>query len=386
MNIHEYQAKMILETLGLPLLPRGIATTPAEAVSVAQKLGTAPWVVKAQIHAGGRGKAGGVKLCKTLEEVKSVSESLLGKALVTHQTGPQGRLVRTIMVEKGTSIAREFYLAFTLDRFRQSVSILVSAEGGMEIEELAAQRPEALLTIPIDPLVGVLPFYARRVTHFLGLTAKDYPKILQILEGLYRVFTQHDASLVEINPLIQTQEGELILLDAKMTFDDNGLFRQKVVAGLRDIHEEDPTEVEASGYGLSFIKLDGNIGCLVNGAGLAMATLDIIKHYGATPANFLDVGGGADQAKVTAAFRMILKDPAVKAILVNIFGGIMKCDVIAQGVVAASKEVGLKVPLVVRLAGTNVELGRRILEESGLPITAAKDLDDAAQKVVGFVK
>lgn len=386
MNIHEYQAKEVLRQFGVTTLKGQVATTADEAVAAAKAMGGSIWVVKAQIHAGGRGKGGGVKLAKSLEEVKLLSSQILGMTLVTHQTGPVGKLVQKIYVEQGCNIAKEFYVAVLVDRATRRVSVMASSEGGVEIEEVAAHRPDAIKKVSVDPTTGLTAFQARHLAYEIGIPQASISKAVTFFMGLYKSFMDKDASMAEINPLVLTQEGDMIALDAKMNFDSNALFRHPDIMEYRDLSEEEPTEIEASKYDLAFIKLDGNIGCLVNGAGLAMATLDIIKLHGAMPANFLDVGGGANREKVTAAFKIILQDANVKAILVNIFGGIMKCDVIAEGVVAASKEVGLKVPLVVRLEGTNVELGKKILRESGLNIIPANDLNDAAQKVVAAVK
>lgn len=386
MNIHEYQGKEVLRQFGVTTLKGQVATTAEEAVAAAKAMGGSVWVVKAQIHAGGRGKGGGVKLAKSLDEVKLLASQILGMTLVTHQTGPVGKLVQKIFVEQGCNIAKEFYVAVLVDRATRRVSVMASSEGGVEIEEVAAHRPEAIIKVSVDPTTGLTAFQARHLAYEIGIPQASISKAVTFFMGLYQAFMDKDASMAEINPLVLTQEGEMIALDAKMNFDSNALFRHPDIMEYRDLSEEEPTEIEASKYDLAFIKLDGNIGCLVNGAGLAMATLDIIKLHGAMPANFLDVGGGANREKVTAAFKIILQDVNVKAILVNIFGGIMKCDVIAEGVVAASKEVGLKVPLVVRLEGTNVELGKKILSESGLNIIPANDLNDAAQKVVAAVK
>lgn len=386
MNIHEFQAKEVLRKFGVATLKGGVARTAEEAVTAAQSLGGSIWVVKAQIHAGGRGKGGGVKLARSLDEVKNVAHQMIGMNLVTHQTGPQGKTVHQVYIEQGCEIAKEYYVALLVNRSTQKVSLIASKEGGMDIEEVAAKNPEAIMKVDIHPAVGLGAFQARKIAFDLGIPTASINKAVAFMQGLYQAFLQTDAALLEVNPMVLTAQGDVIALDAKMNFDANSLFRHPEIVAYRDLTEEEPTEIEASKYDLAFIKLDGNIGCLVNGAGLAMATLDIIKWYGAMPANFLDVGGGASREKVTAAFKIILQDPNVKAILVNIFGGIMKCDVIAEGVVAASKEVGLKVPLVVRLEGTNVELGKKILAESGLNIVAASDLDDAAKKVVAFVK
>lgn len=382
MNIHEYQGKEILRKYGVGTLQGKVADTPEQAVEAAKSLGGSLWVVKAQIHAGGRGKGGGVKVAKSLDEVKAHAQKILGMTLVTHQTGPEGRLVRKVYIEQGCDIARELYVAVVLDRAVGRVSMMVSKEGGMDIEEVAAHRPEALIKVAIDPVTGLNPYQARELAFALDIPAENINKAVGFFMGLYKAYVEKDCSIAEINPLVLTKQGDLIALDAKMNFDSNALYRQKDVVAYRDLNEEEPTEIEASKFDLAFIKLDGNIGCLVNGAGLAMSTLDIIKLHGGTPANFLDVGGGADKVKVTNAFRIILQDPNVRAILVNIFGGIMRCDVIAEGVIAASKEVGLKVPLVVRLQGTNVELGKKILAESGLNVISADTLTEAAERAV----
>jgi succinyl-CoA synthetase beta subunit len=385
MNIHEYQAKELLSIYGVPIPAGGVAYTEAEAVEVAKRVGGRAWVVKAQIHAGGRGKAGGVKLVKSEAEVAEAAKSLLGRRLVTLQTGPEGRDVKRVYVEAACDIARELYLALSVDRGTGRVTLMAAGEGGMEIEELAARSPEKILKAVIDPAAGLSPFHGRRLAFELGLNPAQAAAMVDFTTALNRAFTELDAALVEINPLVVTGEGNLLALDAKMGFDDNALFRHPQIAALRDEDEEDPIEVEAGKYALSYVKLDGNIGCMVNGAGLAMATMDIIKLNGGAPANFLDVGGGATRERVTAAFKLILSDPNVEAILVNIFGGIMRCDVIAEGIVSAAREVNLHVPLVVRLEGTNVDLGRKILGQSGLAVIAADDLGDAAQKVVAAV-
>jgi succinyl-CoA synthetase beta subunit len=386
MNIHEYQAKGLLARFGVAV-PRGrVAFTPVEAEVAAQELGGSVWVVKAQIHAGGRGKGGGVKVVKTRDEVKSTAEQMLGMTLVTHQTGPQGKEVKRVYVEEGCDIARELYLSFLLDRATSWVTVMASTEGGMNIEEVAAETPEKILMVPIDPAIGLQPYHARKIAFGLGLEGAQIRSAVKFLQGMYKAYTELDASLVEINPLVVTGAGELLALDAKMNFDNNGLFRHKEVGDLRDEDEEDAAELEASHHELNYIKLDGSIGCMVNGAGLAMATMDIIKLEGSDPANFLDVGGGASAERVTVAFKIILSDPNVKGILVNIFGGIMRCDVIAEGIVAAAKELHIHVPLVVRLEGTNVDKGKAILAESGLDILAADDLGDAAKKVVAALK
>jgi succinyl-CoA synthetase beta subunit len=386
MNIHEYQAKSLLAKFGVAVPQGRAAFSAAEADGAAQELGGPVWVVKAQIHAGGRGKAGGVKVVRSREEVKATAEQLLGTNLVTHQTGPEGKEVKRVYIEQGCDIARELYLSVLLDRATSFVTIMASTEGGMDIEEVAAKTPEKILKVAVDPAIGLQPFHARKLAFGLGLEGPQVRSAVKFLQGIYRAYTDLDASLVEINPLVVTGEGELIALDAKMNFDDNGLYRHKDIEDLRDEDEEDPAELEASQHELNYIKLDGSIGCMVNGAGLAMATMDIIKLYGGEPANFLDVGGGATAERVTAAFKIILSDPNVEGILVNIFGGIMRCDVIATGIVEAAKEVDLAVPLVVRLEGTNVEIGKSILKDSGLDIISADDLADAAQKVVNAVK
>ncbi len=386
MNIHEYQAKDVLRKFGVNTLKGKVAHSPDEAVAAAKEIGGSLWVVKAQIHAGGRGKGGGVKIAKSLDEVKELSKKILGMTLVTHQTGPEGKKVHKVFIEQGCNIEKEYYVACLVDRGTGRVAMMACAEGGMDIEEVAAHRPEAIKKVYIDPAVGLSPYQARILAFEIGMKPEVVNKSVKFFTGLYNAFITEDCSIAEINPLVVTKEGDVLALDAKMNFDSNALFRHPEIVELRDLNEEEPTEIEASKYDLAFIKLDGNIGCLVNGAGLAMATLDIIKLHGASPANFLDVGGGANKEKVTAAFKIILKDPNVKAILINIFGGIMKCDVIAEGVIAASKEVGLKVPLIVRLEGTNVELGKKLLKESGLNIIPADDLTDAAKKAVAAAK
>jgi succinyl-CoA synthetase beta subunit len=385
MNIHEYQAKALLQEYGVKVLRGQVAYTPEEAEVAARELGGPLWVVKAQIHAGGRGKGGGVKLARSGEEVRQLANQMLGMTLVTHQTGPQGRQVRRVYVEDGCAIARELYLGMVIDRGASRVTFMASTEGGVEIEEVAARTPEKIIKVAIDPAIGFQPFHGRQIAFGLGLEGKQVAQAVAFMRGLYRAFVERDASLIEINPLVVTQAGELVGLDAKVNFDSNALYRQPRVVELRDLDEEDPHEIEASRHELNYIKLDGNIGCMVNGAGLAMATMDIIKLHGGAPANFLDVGGGATKERVTAAFKLLLSDPKVEGVLVNIFGGIMRCDVIAEGVVAAAREVNLGVPLVVRLEGTNVELGRQILSESGLAITPASDLADAADKIVTAV-
>jgi succinyl-CoA synthetase beta subunit len=386
MNIHEYQAKGLIAKFGVTV-PRGaVAYTPEEARSAAERLGGSVWVVKAQIHAGGRGKAGGIKLARSLNEVQEAAASLLGRKLVTRQTGPAGKEVIRVYVEEGCDIKRELYLGMLIDRATARITCIASTEGGTEIEEVAAATPERILKVAVDPASGLMPYHARRIAYGLGLEGPQVASAVKFISVLYRAFTELDASIVEINPLVVTGAGDVLALDAKLSFDDNALFRHPDVVELRDETEEDPAELEAGRHGLNYIKLSGSIGCLVNGAGLAMATMDIIKLYGGEPANFLDVGGGATKERVTTAFKLILSDPNVEGILVNIFGGIMRCDVIAEGVVAAAREIGLQVPLVVRLEGTNVELGKRILRESGLAIVSADNLADAAEKVVRAVR
>ncbi|MBE7527337.1 MAG: ADP-forming succinate--CoA ligase subunit beta [Burkholderiales bacterium] len=382
MKIHEYQAKEILRRYGVNV-PAGIACfSVAAAVQAAEKLGGDKWVVKAQIYAGGRGKAGGVKLAKSIEEVRQFAEAMLFSSLVTHQTGPQGRIVHRLYIEQGVAIHHEYYLALVVDRASQCVSLIASEAGGVDIEQVAAETPDKIHKIMIDPLKGLNPQDAGNIVTRINLPESCRPEAIAMLEALYRAFDENDTSLLEINPLILTPENRLVALDAKMNFDDNALFRHPDIAALRDPDEEDPLEVEASKHGLSYIPLDGDIACLVNGAGLAMATMDIIKLYGGNPANFLDVGGGATAEKVTEAFKLMLRNPGLRAILVNIFGGIMRCDVIAEGVVAAAREVGLAVPLIVRLEGTNMELGKKILADSGLTIIPASNMADAARKAV----
>jgi succinyl-CoA synthetase beta subunit len=382
MKIHEYQAKEILRKYGV-VTPRGIACFSVdEAVAAAQKLGGSVWVVKAQIHAGGRGKGGGVKVAKSLEEVREHAGRILGMQLKTHQTGPEGQKVRRLLVEEGADIKKELYVGMVIDRVSQRTVLMASSEGGMDIEEVADKTPELIHKVIIDPKAGLADADAERVARSIGVPESAVGQGRDMLKALYRAFDETDSSLAEINPLIVNGAGNVVALDAKINFDDNALFRHPDLVALRDLDEEDPAEIEASKHDLNYIQLDGNIGCLVNGAGLAMATMDIIKLYGGSPANFLDVGGGASTEKVTEAFKIMLRNPRLRAILVNIFGGIMKCDVIAQGVVAAAREVSLKVPLVVRLEGTNVELGKKILADSGLPIISGNNMADAAQKVV----
>jgi succinyl-CoA synthetase beta subunit len=386
MNIHEYQAKGLLAKFGVGVLSGQVAYTPDEAVEAAKKLGGSIWVVKAQIHAGGRGKGGGVKVSKSLDEVRENAKRMIGMNLVTHQTGPKGKLVKRIYIESGCDIKRELYLGMLVDRATSRITVMASSEGGVEIEEVAAKHPEKIIKVAVDPATGIQPFHARKIAFGLGLEGNQVASCVKFVTAMYRAFVDLDCSIVEINPLVVTGAGDVIALDAKMNFDDNALYRHKDVEEMRDEDEEDPAELEAGKHNLNYIKLDGNIGCMVNGAGLAMATMDIIKLYGGAPANFLDVGGGATKERVTTAFKIILSDPNVEGILVNIFGGIMRCDVIAEGVVAAAKEVSLHVPLVVRLEGTNVELGKKILAQSGLPILSADNLADAAEKIVKAVK
>jgi succinyl-CoA synthetase beta subunit len=386
MNIHEYQAKQVLREFGVPV-PRGEpAFSVEEAEAAAKTLGGPVWVVKAQIHAGGRGKAGGVKVVKSIDDVKAEAKRLLGSTLVTHQTGPAGKEVGRVYIEEGAAIDKEFYLSLLVDRETSRIAFVISTEGGMNIEEVAHDTPEKILTFSIDPVANICPYHVRKAAKALGFSEAQPKQLSALLTNLHKAFVDKDMSLLEINPLIVTKGGDLVCLDAKVSFDDNALFRHPLIARLRDESEEDAKEIEASKYDLNYIALDGTIGCMVNGAGLAMATMDIIKLYGESPANFLDVGGGATKEKVTSAFKIITADPNVKGILVNIFGGIMRCDVIAEGVVAAVKEVGLKVPLVVRLEGTNVEQGKKIISESGLNVVSADDLDDAAQKIVKAVR
>jgi succinyl-CoA synthetase beta subunit len=381
-KIHEYQAKEVLRKFGVPT-PRGYPCFSVdEAVEAAKKLGGKVWVVKAQIHAGGRGKGGGVKLAKSVDEVRTLAGQILGMQLKTHQTGPAGQKVRRLFIEEGADIRKELYIGMVVDRGSQRVVLMASSEGGMDIEEVAAKTPEKIHKVAIDPGTGLTDGEGDDIALKIGLPEKAVPQARELFKALYKAFEQTDASLLEVNPLILTGDERVVALDAKMNFDDNALFRHPDIVALRDLDEEDPAEVEASKYDLSYIQLEGNIGCLVNGAGLAMATMDIIKLYGGAPANFLDVGGGASAEKVTEAFKIMLRNPELKAILINIFGGIMKCDVIAQGVVTAAREVKLRVPLVVRLEGTNVDLGKKILADSGLPIISGSDMADAGQKVV----
>ena len=386
MNLHEYQSKIIMAKAGLPVLKGFLCYTPGEVEAAATNLGGPVCVVKAQVHAGGRGKAGGVKLAKSTDEARKHGESILGMTLVTPQTGAKGKLVSKVYVESGCNIDKEFYLSMLVDRATKSIAIISSTEGGMEIEEVAHSNPDKILTTFVDPKVGLQNFQCLEVGLKLGLDAEKIKKLTKVLHGLYKVFVTYDLAMVEINPLVLTKEGEFVILDAKCAVDDNALFRQPELKLFMDYDEMDGREIKASKFGLSYVALEGNIGCMVNGAGLAMATMDIIKSYGGEPANFLDVGGGATKETVTEAFKIILSDDNVKGILVNIFGGIMKCDIIANGVVEAAKELGVKVPLVVRLQGTNVDLGKKILSESGLKIIPADTMSDAATKIVGAVK
>src|SRR5262252_3757926 len=386
MNIHEFQAKEILGRFGAPVPKGQPASTPDEAADAFRALGQPKAVVKAQIHAGGRGKAGGVKLLSSAQEARDFAAQLLGKTLVTHQTGPQGRLVRRVYVEEASEVARELYLGMLVDRKAGMVSVIASTEGGMDIEEVAAKTPEKIITEPLDPLLGVSPFLGRKIAFALDLKDKQVNQFAALLGSIYRAFLETDASLVEINPLVVTKDGRVLCLDAKMSFDDNGLFRHPDIRELRDPNEEDPDETEAAKYDLSYVHLDGNIGCMVNGAGLAMATMDIVKYYGAEPANFLDVGGGANTQKIAAAFRILLSDSRVRGVLINVFGGIMQCDVLARGVVEAAREVKLSVPLVVRMEGTNVEQGKKILAESGIKVIPAADMADAARRITQAIK
>ncbi|MFO3718923.1 ADP-forming succinate--CoA ligase subunit beta [Staphylococcus felis] len=385
MNIHEYQGKEIFRSMGVAVPEGRVAFSAEEAVEKAKELDTDVYVVKAQIHAGGRGKAGGVKIAKSLSEVETYANELLGKVLVTHQTGPEGKEVKRLYVEEGADIQKEYYVGFVIDRATDRVTLMASEEGGTEIEEVAAKTPEKIFKETIDPVVGLAPYQARRIAFNINIPKESVNKAVKFLISLYNVFIEKDCSIVEINPLVLTSDGNVLALDSKINFDDNALFRHKDILALRDLDEEDPKEIEASKYDLSYIALDGNIGCMVNGAGLAMATMDTINHFNGTPANFLDVGGGATKEKVTEAFKIILGDSNVKGIFVNIFGGIMRCDVIAEGIVAAVKEVDLTLPLVVRLEGTNVDQGKQILKESGLAIEPASTMAEGAQKIVKLV-
>jgi succinyl-CoA synthetase beta subunit len=386
MNIHEYQAKEIFRRFGVPVADGGVAFTPEEAGKIARGLKADVIAVKSQIHAGGRGKAGGIKLVKTAEEAANAARELIGKVLVTHQTGPQGKQVRKVLVEAGSIPKREMYLSILIDRTIARPSFLASTEGGVDIEAVAAKTPEKILKEPVDPAIGMQPYQARKIAYALGLGGEHLQTAVNLILNVYRAFIETDASLIEINPLVIDHHDRVMALDAKMNFDDNGLFRHKDILAMRDLNEEDPREVEASKFDLNYIGLDGNIACMVNGAGLAMATMDIIKFYGGSPANFLDVGGGASTEQVTEAFKILCADRNVRGILVNIFGGIMKCDVIANGILTAVKQVNVRVPLVVRLEGTNVELGKKILKESGLAVIAADSMADAAQKIVQAAK
>lgn len=385
MNIHEYQGKEILRQYGVKVPNGKVAFSVDEAVKAASELGTSVTVVKAQIHAGGRGKAGGVKVAKSLDEVRTYADEILGKVLVTHQTGPDGKEVKRLLIEEGCDIKKEYYVGLVLDRATSRIVLMASEEGGTEIEEVAEKTPEKIFKEVIDPVVGLTAFQARRIAFNINIPKELVNKTVKFMNGLYQAFVEKDCSIAEINPLVVTGDGEVMALDAKLNFDENALYRHKDIVEYRDLDEEDPKEIEASKYDLSYISLDGNIGCMVNGAGLAMSTMDIINHYGGNPANFLDVGGGATAEKVTEAFKIILSDKNVKGIFVNIFGGIMKCDVIAEGVVEAAKQVSLDVPLVVRLEGTNVDLGKKILRESGIDITAAESMADGAQKIVSLI-
>ena len=386
MNIHEYQAKAVLKSFGVSVPRGGIAFSPDEAVQHAESLGGPVWVVKAQIHAGGRGKGGGVKVVKSVDDVRAEADRMLGMTLITHQTGPEGKEVGRVYIEEGSEIDRELYLSILVDRATSKVSFIASTEGGMDIEEVAAETPEKILTVGIDPVAGITDANGQEIAAALKLTGNQVDQCVTLVKNLYKAFVDTDMSLLEINPLVVNRTGDLICLDAKVNFDSNALYRHDDIVELRDLSEEDPAEVEASKYDLSYVKLDGSIGCMVNGAGLAMATMDIIKLYGEEPANFLDVGGGATKEKVTEAFKIILSDSNVKGILVNIFGGIMRCDIIAEGVVAAASELALSVPLVVRLEGTNVEQGKEIMAASGLAIIPADNLEDAAEKIVAAVR
>jgi succinyl-CoA synthetase beta subunit len=386
MNLHEYQAKQVLREYGLPVLAGHICYTPGEAEAAADLLGGGVCVVKAQVHAGGRGKAGGVKVAKNTADARSHAEKILGMTLVTPQTGAAGKLVRKVYVEAGCNIAKEYYLSLLVDRAKRGIVIIASTEGGMEIEEVAHKTPEKILNVMIDPKVGLQAYQTGKLAIDLGIPLEARKHFTQVVSGLYKAFVGCDLAMLEVNPLVLTKENTFVVLDAKVALEDNASFRQPKIRAMMDYDEQDPRDLRAQKYGLSYVGLDGNIGCLVNGAGLAMATMDIIKSFGGEPANFLDVGGGATKENVTEAFRILLSDPKVKGILVNIFGGIMKCDVIATGVIEAAKEVGLKVPLVVRLQGTNVDLGRKMLAESGLAITPADTMDDAAKKIVELAK
>lgn len=385
MNIHEYQAKQILREHNVPTSHGMVALNKKEVDDIIKNMESKLYVVKAQIHAGGRGKAGGVRVIRSKDDAREIAHQMFGMNLVTHQTGPAGQIVRRVYIESGCDILKEYYFSCVFDRANNSITFMASTEGGIDIEEVAENSPEKIIRVSVDPVMGLKPFHCRKIAFGLGFEGELIKQMIQIVEGVYNAFISTDANQIEINPLVLTHEGNLLALDAKMNFDDNALFRHKDVQMMRDEEEEDPLEVRAGKAGLSYVKMDGSIGCMVNGAGLAMATMDIIKLYGASPANFLDVGGGADREKVTEAFKIILSDKSVKGILINIFGGIMRCDVIAEGVIAAAKDVGLKVPLVVRLAGTNFELGKQILANSGLAIIAANDLGDATEKIVASI-
>ena len=386
MNVHEYQAKKLLSDFGVRVPGGKVAFNAGEVAGVLENLSSERYVVKAQVHAGGRGKGGGIRVVDNAGDAEAAAEEIIGMNLVTHQTGPEGKTVGSVLIEEASSIEKEFYLGMVIDRSREKVVVMGSPEGGVEIEEVAARSPEKIIKEHVDTSLGIQPYQCRKITYFLGLQGQSVRQAVSLISSLYRVFIEKDCSLAEINPLVLTSDGNIVALDAKINFDDNALFRHRDIAGLRDREEEDPLELEASDAGISFVKLDGNIGCLVNGAGLAMATMDIIKHHGGEPANFLDVGGGATTEQVTKAFKMILSDENVKAIFVNIFGGIMKCDTIADGIVEAAGEVGINVPLVVRLEGTNVEAGREILSASGLDIQTGADMKEAASKVVEAAK
>jgi succinyl-CoA synthetase beta subunit len=386
MNIHEYQAKLLFRQNGVPVPDGYLASNPTEAEFAMRRLGTEVAVVKAQVHAGGRGKAGGVKLAKSPDEARKITEQMIGMTLVTHQTGPEGKKVHKVYVEAGSKIAKEYYLALVLDRETATVSFMFSTEGGMDIEEVAAKTPEKIIVVRVDPTVGLQGFHIRQLCYGLNLPANEQKELSLIIKNTYKMFLKYDYSMLEINPLVVTEDGKMFALDGKMNFDDNALYRQKEIELMRDFKEEDERDIQASKYGLSYIGLDGNIGCLVNGAGLAMATMDIIKFYGGKPANFLDVGGGASQETVTNAFKILFADPNVQGIFVNIFGGIMKCDIIANGIVAAAKELGLRVPMVVRLEGTNVDKGKEILLSSGLNLYAADNMADGAKKIVEMAR
>jgi len=385
-KIHEYQAKQILAKYGVPVPKNGTAVTPDEAVTAAEEMGGSVWVVKAQIHAGGRGKGGGVKLARSLDEVRQHANDIIGMNLVTHQTGPEGKRVNLVLVEQGMDIARELYFGIVIDRATSRPVVMASSEGGMEIEEVAARNPEAILKQQVDVATGLMPYQARNLAFGLGLSGKQVGKAVKLMIAAYNAFIKSDASLLEVNPLMVSGAGDVVALDAKMNFDDNALYRHRDIEAMRDLTEEEESEIEAAKYDLNFIKLDGSVGCMVNGAGLAMATMDIIKLAGEEPANFLDVGGGATQERVEAAFRLILTDPNVKAVLINIFGGIVRCDMIARGVIAAAEHLQLKVPVVVRLEGTNADEGLKLLDESGLGLISAKGLALAAQKVAKAVR